>query len=314
MKKIISILLALLLLVGTFAACTEAAEPEITPSPTPVETPEPEETPPPAAEGVTSANVQIHLATDELLTQFSSLNEFIEFDEAGHQRIVITTEAPLLDFSFVELDFDESFTSAYPIILHYQEQLRPEAPFMVTWIHWGTIPHRGILFTDLENQQRLFAIHQSGYDGALVLEELVIGTPEEPETSPHTPATGILEATPHAWTEIVVSTGLTWSVELEEVVWSETRTLSHADAQRVYEILSTMDATEVLTPGHHESQQTDPLFQIEIHYGDGSVVVVSSVEASSVFFRFTDTFGNHGDPGFVRGASEELLALLHASF
>jgi len=43
MKKMLSILLALILLIGGLAACAQTAEPEVTPPPPPVETPEPEQ-------------------------------------------------------------------------------------------------------------------------------------------------------------------------------------------------------------------------------------------------------------------------------
>jgi len=318
MKKMI-FALVLLSLLGSFTACAEASDTQdtVVPSPVEAEEPTPEETTPIiVAEGVTSANVQVHFETEELLASFNSYDEFMETDEVHYPRIVITTETPILDFSFVELNaitIEENKAAASPIVLHYQEQLRPEAPFVTRWLPQGEAQHRGILFTDEENQQRLFAI-QLGDDNTPFLSEIEIAMFDEIETSPRSDVVGILEASDYSWVEITIFTGLSWSEELEDVAWAETRTLSQEEAEQVYEILSMMAAVEVLTPFHNESLQSDSLFALSITYANGESQDVFSIESSPNFFRLTGTYGSHGDPGFVMGMSEALLEILMTHF
>ena len=84
------------------------------------------------------------------------------------------------------------------------------------------------------------------------------------------------------------------------------------DAAEIFRILSTMPAEEVLTPSHLESQQSDPMFTIFIDYEDGSEETVYSTETGLFFFRYTGTFSDDGDPGYVGGFSEELFDILDA--
>jgi hypothetical protein len=128
-------------------------------------------------------------------------------------------------------------------------------------------------------------------------------TAEEPRDdvlpqSPRTPVTGILEEPGRAWTGIRFFGGI------------YTDALSPVDAEEVFRILSTMDAEEVLTPYHYESQQSDPMFKIFIDYDDGSVETIDSTETGRYFFRYTGTEGEHGDPGYIGGFSEELFDIL----
>jgi len=131
--------------------------------------------------------------------------------------------------------------------------------------------------------------------------------------SPRTAVTGLLEYPDHPWTSISVAIAAGWSEELEALIWDE-RALDHEDAQTVHLILSTMDAMEVLTPFHQEGQHADPMFKILIHTDDETLETIFSVEAGNRFFRFTDTFGSHGDPGYVVGTSDALLDFLTAYF
>ena len=323
MKKILSILLIALLLTLTLAACTEARGPtELEAVPLPIEaapemtpehreTPEPDRSPERPVAGVTAANVRARYLEEFDLSLFEAYHEFVEFANAPY--IVITTEAPVSEFSFVELAEEDQEWGVFEWaeILHALDVLTPEVPFVVTWQALCWTANRGIVFFDEEYQQeRFFEIIASGYDGALQLVEREWRILR----SLRTPVSGIPENPEAPWTEITVSGGLSWDEALEAVVWSETHTLSYADAKEVLRILSTMDATEVLSPFHYEGQHAAPLFQIVILYGDETVETISSVETSSWFFRFTGTFGSHGDPGYVVGMSEALFELLAAYF
>jgi len=141
------------------------------------------------------------------------------------------------------------------------------------------------------------------------------GSPEDDDRSLQTPVTGILASPEKAWTSISVTA---W-VDLEtNLCLYETggmaKTLRAATAEQVIHILATMDAIEVLTPEHFESQQSSPMFTIDITYADGSTEIISATELGAGFFRFTDTFGSSGDPGFVIGRSDELFDILSAYF
>ena len=139
------------------------------------------------------------------------------------------------------------------------------------------------------------------------------GISANPFHSPRTPAIGILSSPQRAFTEISVAINLGWSPEFEYLLWDE-RALTFEDAQMVHHILATMDATEILTPTHIESQQADTMFRIIIQYDDSSIETAYSVWGQDIFYRFTGTYGPHGDPGFVFGMSQALFDFLTAYF
>ena len=123
---------------------------------------------------------------------------------------------------------------------------------------------------------------------------------EEPTTSSRTAVSGILEASEEAWDAIYVTVH---NVSAGFYLGAE-------DAEEVYRMLATMDAEEVLFPTHHESQQSDPVFTLEIRNGDAVVATIQTTESGQHFFRFTGTYGDDGDPGYVIGRSEALATIL----
>jgi len=127
--------------------------------------------------------------------------------------------------------------------------------------------------------------------------------------SPRTPVTGILSNAERDFTEILVALNVGWSPELEKLIWDEV-VAGEEKASMIHELLTTMNATEVLAPTHLESQQADSLFRITVTTAAGVQEVVYSVWDGGFFYRFTGTYGVHGDPGFVIGSSTELHALL----
>ena len=135
----------------------------------------------------------------------------------------------------------------------------------------------------------------------------------EPQRSLHTPTTGLLADPNSVVDEIVVSVNTGWDSVNHVIIW-ETRTLSAVEAHTVHNILTTMSATEVLTPTHLESQQADPRFMLYIRFDDGTEEIIHSVWDGGSFFRFTNTYGPMGDPGYVTGMSDMLLAFLHDFF
>jgi len=320
MKKRALCVILFILVTLSFVACQAAPAEPIPPEPTPTATPTPEPTP--ELTGTASANVQVHLATDELLSQFESYHEFIEFDEPGYQRIVITTDAPLRHLTFVELrpaepwpETDREGIPPYEVWnpMYWIEEFTPEKPFVVTWMALCSgVAHRGIHFMSEDSTEwQGLAIRKSGYDGSPSLSEFDFRSP----TSPRANVTGILENPAREWQSISVTA---W-IDLESGWWlleddTETHMLSPEDAKRVFELLRTMNATEVLTPFHNERQSSSAMFTMEITYADGGTETIYTTEMGTWFFRFTDTLGDHGDPGYVVGISEELFEILSAYF
>jgi len=131
--------------------------------------------------------------------------------------------------------------------------------------------------------------------------------PEDGENSnpqsPRTSVTGILTEPERPWSEIRFS-GSNGTVYI----------LSPEDAEQVHQLLSTMEAEEILTPFHYESRQSDPMFTIRIQYNDETWAEESiySSETGAYYFRYTDTVGDQEDRGYVGGFGEAIYAILSA--
>ena len=111
--------------------------------------------------------------SDAFLSQYTSFETFVEFDDKDYQRIYITTNITVKDFKFIEIEFDPDSDHFFREkgVLYSLGKLLPDKPFVVTWMGWGTMPHRGITFVDENNVKRYFTIHDSGYDGSLLITE-----------------------------------------------------------------------------------------------------------------------------------------------
>jgi hypothetical protein len=126
---------------------------------------------------------------------------------------------------------------------------------------------------------------------------IVIDEQDEERTDPLSPRNyvkGILAEPELSWSAIsmIDEKGITHSLSFE-------------DAQQIHQILSTIDAVEVLTPFHYEGQFSDPMFIILIEYDDyGAGETIYAAETGFGFFRFTETTGDQGDRGYVAGTSE----------
>ena len=133
--------------------------------------------------------------------------------------------------------------------------------------------------------------------------------------SPRKTVTGILSESKRAWDSVFVTAWVDFednrSLRTGEII---THKLNDDDARLVFEILSTMRGTEVLKPFHYESQQSDPKITINIAFSDGGSETILTTETGVYFYRFTDTRGDHGDPGYVYGVSEDLYEFLKGLF
>lgn len=122
------------------------------------------------------ALITVEYATDEILNSYESVTEFIEFDDEGYQKIIIRPTLLVKDFAFVETGFedkDNDIIFHVENILYSLDELTAAEPFVVTWMGWGAIPHRGISFLDENNVQRYFHIIESGMDGSVLLAEFL---------------------------------------------------------------------------------------------------------------------------------------------
>lgn len=120
--------------------------------------------------------VSVDYATDELLKEYDSFAEFTEFEGEGSQKIIFTTNVAASNFKFIEVGYKEEdgdiifFGSG---VLYSLGELSPEKPFTATWTEQGSIPHRGISYTDETGTTKYFYITMSGEDGSLLLVEFM---------------------------------------------------------------------------------------------------------------------------------------------
>lgn len=125
--------------------------------------------------------VSVEVATGEVLSKYSSYHEFIEFKEKDYQKLVFQAAVPLKSFTFIEIIRNDKGMPEKGRVLYSLDELNPDKPFVVTWMEWGLLPHRGITFIDNTNETKCFFIGQSGDDGSMLLTEYPVfyqGVPE----------------------------------------------------------------------------------------------------------------------------------------
>jgi hypothetical protein len=114
-------------------------------------------------------------ATDELINSFESYESYDDLSDThygdGAQRIFITTNIAVKDFSYIHVGFDNDGRVRPIEVLFTLDELLPDKPFVVNWTEVGSLPQRGFSFVDENGVTRYFTISQSGYDGALIISE-----------------------------------------------------------------------------------------------------------------------------------------------
>jgi len=185
MKKTLTVLLALSLLVGILAACNQTAAPEIaaTPIPAPVEVLEPTETlepeydyePESEAENSSfdksASGLSISHASDELLGTFNYLHEvdytILREARAGEAvehfdgvRLVIWADVPLYDVALISItnDFIDDELVYIPVDTFGRvEELLPGQAFVInSYVGLGTLPASGISFVSVSGERHYF--------------------------------------------------------------------------------------------------------------------------------------------------------------
>lgn len=118
--------------------------------------------------------ISVDFATDELLSQYDSYDEFVDPEEEGPQKIIFTSNFAAEDFHFIEIGHeakDKTLGIIENRVLYQVGELSPTKPFVVNWTEWGSLPHRGISFKDESGRTRYFYLAMSGEDDSLLLLE-----------------------------------------------------------------------------------------------------------------------------------------------
>jgi len=93
------------------------------------------------------------------------------------------------------------------------------------------------------------------------------------------------------------------------------KVLSSSDARTLFIELKDARTAVVKNPNHLESMQNDSLYIIEIYYKNGAMDTVYSTEIRVKFFRFLETKGPDGDPGYILSSkNEKILSLLESYY
>ncbi|HZW50215.1 MAG TPA: M56 family metallopeptidase, partial [Bacillota bacterium] len=115
-------------------------------------------------------------ATEELLSQYDSYNEFDLRQDDDAQRIIVTTNTVVENFRFMDIRFSDTEGNELYFIetkeLYALESFTPDIP-LVVWVSFpGSIPQRAISFVDQTGATQVFAIGTSGLDNSVVLIEI----------------------------------------------------------------------------------------------------------------------------------------------
>jgi hypothetical protein len=159
MARIYATCLAVLLAL-TAAGCGQP-EPENTATASPSVSSSPASPSPAAAPTPDEVTPTVEVVTEDVLSRFSGYSEFVEFDEDGYQKIVITVNGAVTDFKWIEVAAQDDGAGGITYEtaeLYALDELTPDKPFVVTWMEWGLLPHRGISFTDADGTVRRFYV------------------------------------------------------------------------------------------------------------------------------------------------------------
>lgn len=115
-------------------------------------------------------------ATEELLSQYDSYNEFDLRQDDYAQRIILTTNTVVENFRFLDISYSGADGEVLQFIeneeLYSLERFTPDIP-LVVWVSFpGSLPTRAISFVDQTGATQVFAIGTSGADGSILLYEI----------------------------------------------------------------------------------------------------------------------------------------------
>ena len=89
-------------------------------------------------------------------------------------RAILTTNVSVQDFRYIAIGFQEEDAAIILFedeILYESDEFTPLKPLVISCMEQGSIPQRGIAYTDETGSPRYFYITMSGEDGSLLLVE-----------------------------------------------------------------------------------------------------------------------------------------------
>ena len=123
-------------------------------------------------DGALEVVISVDFAPDEISGEYHFAEESDEFGILS--RVMFTTNTAAKNFKFIVVgyrEYGDEIKFFEEDVLYSLDELTPEKPLVVMWLEQGTIPQRGISFTDENNNTRYFYLSQSGNDGSLFLAE-----------------------------------------------------------------------------------------------------------------------------------------------
>ncbi len=127
------------------------------------------------SEQLNAANLWIAPATDEMIAQYASYDEIDAATDEYGNRLLLTTNRTLHDFSLFRLIWDETVGELVVPTedggLYHAAELTPDKP-LVVWVSFpGIFPTVGLSYTDADGTFKRFHIGRSGEDGSVRLTE-----------------------------------------------------------------------------------------------------------------------------------------------
>ena len=116
-----------------------------------------------------------NISAEEFLSRYGLYEVYKEFDDEFFPPLILMTNTPIKNFSWLSLEHEvrEDYNFFFvENILHTINEFLPETPFAVSWPQIGFTPVRGISFIDENDVLRYFVLHESGYDGSILLTDL----------------------------------------------------------------------------------------------------------------------------------------------
>ena len=109
--------------------------------------------------------IDVSYVDGSFFKKYNSYDSFIENEE--HPIIAFTSNVPVQHFSWLSLslNFDDNDELFYEIdkVLYSIKELRPEKPFVATWIEVGMMSVFGFSYRDKDGQEKYFAGRTGNY-------------------------------------------------------------------------------------------------------------------------------------------------------
>jgi len=171
MKKARSILVALLVISVLFVAGCTSSKPAPKPEDPNSNVNNPNNnTEDPNSNVVTEPKISVEFVSAELLKDKKEYYYFSETDPS--ENIIFTSDIEVQNFRFIAVVYVETentFKLQEEKLLYAHGTLVPKKPLVISTSFPGTIPNRGIAYTDANNVDHYFALSLSGEDGSVLL-------------------------------------------------------------------------------------------------------------------------------------------------